>query len=337
MKPEFSIIIPTRNSMGIIDRLIEAIENQNFEFSYEIIFLVTESTDGTEEFLRKTSFKHKKIISIPAGEFSHGSTRMLGVENARGNQVIFFTEDIIPIGKNFLSELTSPVINKEAAAAYGVYQTDPQQADPLQAYLNNHWYMSYPDLVPSISPTEWESMPGMKKRLLCNFDNCASCIDRKTLLELRLPDVPYGEDMFFAKRILLNNKQIALAKKATFYHWHDMSFGYFLKRMCLDQHLSQKEFGVVYIKNKLSMIWSIKIRILHRILIALFFLPISLQKKLHWIKYHAKILTADFLGKYIGKLTENENLKIFNPIDRRLYRLKQKILAEISEKSIPRY
>ena len=76
--------------MGIIDRLIEAIENQDFEFSYEVIFLVTESTDGTEEFLRKTSFKHKKIISIPAVEFSHSSTRMLGVENARGNQVIFF-------------------------------------------------------------------------------------------------------------------------------------------------------------------------------------------------------------------------------------------------------
>jgi len=323
--------------MGIIDRLIESLRIQNFNHSFEIIFLVTQSTDGTEDHLKKSSIRNKRIISIPATEFSHGKTRMKGVEIARGNIVIFFTEDIIPIGENFLTELTAPVINGNAAAAYGVYQTDPKHADPIQAYLNNNWYKSFPDLVSPISPSKWESMSGIDRRLSCNFDNCASCIDRNILLELKFPKVPYGEDMFFAKRLLLKNQRIALAKNAKFYHWHDMSFGYFLKRMCLDQHLSQKEFGVIYVKNKLSMLWSIKIRVLHRTLITLLFIPLPIKKKIYWIKYHTKILTADFLGKYVGGLTDSETTKRFNFINRRLFRLKQKILREISRQSIPRY
>lgn len=337
MKPEFSIIIPTRNSMGVIDRLIKSLEIQNFTHTFEVIFLVTQSSDGTEGFLKNCSLRNKRIVSIHPEEFSHGKTRMQGVEIARGDRVIFFTEDIIPIGENFLTELTSPVISGTAAASYGVYQTDPKNADPVQAYLNNNWYESFPDLVLPISPQKWESMSGIDRRLACNFDNCASCIDRKFLLKLRLPDVPYGEDMFFAKRILLNNQRIALAKNAKFYHWHDMSFGYFLKRMCLDQHLSLSEFDVLYVRNKLHMIWSIKIRILHRLFVTLFLISLPINKKIYWIRYHAKILTADFLGKYIGGLTDAEKSKRFNFINRRLFRLKQHILQEISRQSIPRY
>jgi rhamnosyltransferase len=337
MKPEFSIIIPTKNSVGIIDQLIEALKNQDFNHPFEIIFLVTQSTDGTEDYLKKKPIRNMRIIPIPASEFNHSKTRMKGVEIARGNFVIFFTEDIIPIGKDFLTELTAPVTNGTASASYGVYQTDPENADPVQAYLNNNWYESFPDLVMPISPSEWESMSGMERRLACNFDNCASCIERNLLIKLHFPDVPYGEDMFFAKRLLLNNQRIALAKNAKFYHWHNMSFGYFLKRMCLDQHLSLGEFGVTYVRNKWIMIWSIKIRILHRILITLFLIPLPIQKKFYWIRYHVKILTADFLGKYIGGLTDSGTSKWYNFIDQRLFQLKKQILQEISIRSIPRY
>ena len=94
MKPEFSIVIPTKNSVGIIDRLIESILSQEFDHAFEIIFLVTESFDGTENHLKKIPLKNKKIVHIPEHEFSHSRTRMKGVRIAKGRFVIFLTEEI---------------------------------------------------------------------------------------------------------------------------------------------------------------------------------------------------------------------------------------------------
>ena len=143
--------------------------------------------------------------------------------------------------------------------------------------------------------------------------------------------------MFLAKRLILNNHKIALAKEAKFYHWHNMSFSYFLERMCVDQHFSFIEFQVVYVKSKLRVIWGILKRILHRTLISLFRLRIPFKSRLHWIFYNVKILTADFLGKYIGSLSEKEEKKFFSPLNKRLYRLKRKILEKVYKKSILRY
>ena len=54
------------------------------------------------------------------------------------------------------------------------------------------------------------------------------------------------------------------------------------------------------------------------------------------IPAHTKVLTADFIGKYIGNLREEE-IGAFSPIDRRLLRTKRAILGEVEAKSVKRY
>ena len=103
----------------------------------------------------------------------------------------------------------------EAESSIGLSDDDSSHLSPrhyseIALPHQLRWYESFPDLVAPLSPSEWNSMSGLERRLACNFDNCASCIDRNILLELRFPDVPYGEDMFFAKRLLLNNQKIFL-------------------------------------------------------------------------------------------------------------------------------
>ena len=336
MTLDFSIVIPTRNSVGIIDKLIEALSQQDFYHSFEIIFMVTESTDGTAEFLKKSPFTNKRIIPVAEAEFNHSKTRMIGAELARGKAIIFLTEDIILQGRDFLSQLVQPLINHSASASYGVYQTDPENDDPVQAFLDNDWDQTVPDITGPVSEKEWQKMSPLAKRNASNFDDCASCIDRKILMKLRLPEVPYGEDMFFAKRLLLSGYRIAIAKGARFYHWHHMSFKYTMKRMCLDQHLSLREFGVVYVKNSLDLSWKISSRLFYRFIVCFFMIPVSFRKKMYWFGYQVKTVTADFLGKYMGKMGSRETKRVFNPIKKKLVRLKQSILDEITRKSIGR-
>jgi rhamnosyltransferase len=337
MKVMFSIVILTKNSMGVVNRLVEAILNQNFSQPYEVIFMDNNSTDETVHYLESVRFSKKSIIHVPEGQFSHSGTRMRAAAIAEGEFVIFFTDDIIPIGQDFLRHLTEPLLKNYADAAYGVCQIDSETSDPIDAFLNNSWPVSQPDFIEPISQFCWDHFNPDFRRRISNFDNCCSCINRELLLKLKFPDTPYGEDMLFAKRMILSGYKIALAREARFYHWHHVSFSYLLKRMCIDQYLSKTEFNTYYVRGKWHTVKSILIRILHRTYIAFFRLSIPFSKKMYWIFYNIKTLTADFIGKYIGTLENKPVRRDLLLINRKLMKIQQRIVGEINKKSIRRY
>ncbi|MFQ6081795.1 MAG: glycosyltransferase family 2 protein [Candidatus Aminicenantia bacterium] len=335
MEVTFSVIIFTKNSISTIKDLVESLKTQKVNHNYEIICVDSGSKDGTVEYLKSNNMR---LIQIPEREFHHSRTRMRAAKLAKGKFVIFLTDDILPTGSYFLENLTKPVLEGKAEASYGVHQVGGNKLyDPIDAFLHNKWYLEYEDISEPISMNDWHRMKPEIRRKICNFDNCASCINKDTLLKFKLPDVPYGEDMCFAKRLILNNCRVALAKKAKFYHWHNSSFSYVLKRMCIDQHLSIKEFGLYYVSRLIGVVKAIVIRALYRSYIALFKLDISLGKKIYWIVYNIKLLTADFLGKYIGTLDESKTRGILSPLKKRLFKLKKDILNKINTKALMRY
>jgi len=331
----FSIVILTKNSVGVVNNLVDAILDQDFDYEYEVIFMDNSSTDGTVDYLNSTAIKNKKVFHVPEGEFSHSGTRMRGAQEASGTYAIFFTDDILPQGREFLKELVKPLLENKAAATYGVCQVNPDKCDPIDAYIHNNWWENRYDVIEPISQFYWNLLTPEQRRSLCNFDNCSSCIRRDLLLEMKFPPVPYGEDMLFAKKLILNNQSIAISKGAKFFHWHKVSFYYLMKRMCIDQHLSIPEFGIYYIRRKLGVVKAIVKRVLHRTYIAFFKLKIPFYKKFYWSFYNMKTLTADFLGKYMGVLDES-SIKGFSPLNKRLMKKKQEIVDNIYKKSIIR-
>ena len=333
---DFSIVITTKNSLGVIQRLVEILQNQDFDHSYEVIFMDNSSSDGTVDYLEKAGFQYQQIINVPEGHFSHSRTRLEAAERATGRFIIFFTDDIVPIGKRFLKALTHPLIENLAAAAYGVFQINERDSDPVDAYLHNDWHLAMEDFSGPISASEWNELSPEERRRLSNFDNCASCIDRELLLKIKFPDVPYGEDMFFAKRMILNHQKVAISRQAKFYHWHKMSFSYLLSRMCIDQHLSLKEFQIIYVKSKTRVMLAILKRMVHRSLISLIRLKIPLRDRFFWMFYNLKIVMADFWGKYMGTLDESVESKRFSFLDKILFKRKREIIKRISTRSIIR-
>ncbi len=332
----FSIVILTKDSVGIVDKLVTKLLEQDFSHEYEVIFMDNCSTDDTVRYLESTPFKHKRILDVPEGEFSHSGTRMRGAREARGKYVIFFTDDIIPIGTDFLAQLTAPLLEGKARATYGVCHINPETHDPIDAYLHNGWSEGFHDVVEPLTEFYWNYLTPELRRRLCNFDNCSSAVERELLMELEFPPVPYGEDMMFAKKLLLNGEKVAISKGARFFHWHKVSFTYLMKRMCIDQHLSIPEFGIYYIRRKLGVVKAILVRVLHRTFIAFFKLKIPICKKFYWTFYNIKTLTADFIGKYMGVLDEGSTHG-FNPINKKLFKKKQEYVDSIYKKSIKRY
>jgi rhamnosyltransferase len=337
METLFSIVILTKNSLSIVKRLLAALGDQDFPQPYELILMDSDSHDGTAEYLRSLAHEPKMIINVPEGQFSHSGTRMQAARAASGKFIIFFTEDIVPIGRDFLSQLTAPVLDGRAAAAYGVWQINPQWHDPVDAYMHNDWYKSYDDFVEPISAYCWQKFSPELRRRLSNFDDCASCIDRATLMRLEFPPVPYGEDMLFARKLILNGMRVAQVKEAKFYHWHKVAPGYMFRRMCIDANLSAQEFDIYYVRSLRGVFKAILTRVLHRTYLSFFKVKMPLAKKFYWSWYNARTLSADFFGKYAGILTAEAAGKGFSPLKKKLYREKVRIIEEINQKSLLRY
>lgn len=337
MPPLCSIVILTNDSLGVVNRLIETLAVQEFPFPCEYIFMDNASRDGTVDYLNAVPFPQKRILHVPTGEFSHSRTRMRAAEEARGEWMVFFTDDILPVGTSFLKNLTQPVREGKAAAAYGVCQIDPVRHDPIDAFLHNRWYETYDDAVEPLSQFCWEHLTPDMRRRLSNFDNCASCIRRDVLLRLRFSDVPYGEDMLFAKKLILSGQGVAMAKEARFFHWHKVRFSYMLKRMCIDSDIAVREFGAYYARSLAGVAKAVLLRIVHRAYIGFFRVRMPAGRKIYWVLYNAKILTADFFGKYLGTLHSDIRKRKFAPLQKRLLKMKEGLIAEIGRRSIKRY
>jgi rhamnosyltransferase len=337
MEPMFSIVILTKNSLHIVKHLVEAVLNQDFPHPYELVLMDSNSQDGTADYLRSIPHDRKMMINVPEGQFSHSGTRMQAARAASGKFIVFFTDDVVPIGRDFLAKLTAPVLDGRAAAAYGVWQINQQLHDPIDAYLHNDWYKNYDDFVEPIPAYCWDKFSPELRRRLSNFDDCASCIDRDTLLRLEFPPVPYGEDMLFARKLILNGMRVAQVKEAKFFHWHKVKPSYMFRRMCIDSHLSAQEFNIYYVTRLRGVIKAVASRVLYRIYIAFFKIKMPLGKKFYWSWYNARILSADFFGKFAGILTAEMAAKGFSPLKKKLFRLKTRIIEEINQKSLLRY
>jgi rhamnosyltransferase len=334
--PRFTVVVLTINSIGTIEPLIEALKTQNFPYPVEYLFMDSCSTDGTVAYLKGQPFPDKKVINVPKGTFSHSGTRQRAAELATGDIVCFFTHDMVPIGPDFLMNLTKPVREGLARAAYGVFQINPDRHDPVDAFMHNGWHQGIPDITGPITPFCWnQSIPALRRRW-SNFDDCSSCIRREVLLQYGFPPVSYGEDMLLAKKLLLAGEVTALSREAKFYHWHHVSFSYMMKRMIIDQYLSAREFDIYYVRRKLGVLKAVILRAGQRTLLAFFKVKMPFWKKFYWSFYNLKVLSADFIGKYIGQLPPSA-ANGRSRINRRLWAYQQKIVAEIDEKSIGRY
>ncbi len=337
MDPVVSIVILTCDSLGVVERLVAALRAQDFATPHEILFMDNASSDGTREYLGSLTGLPARVMDVEKGAFSHSRTRMEAARAARGRAVVFFTDDIVPIGADFLARLTAPVLQGRAAAAYGVWQIHPEWHDPVDAYMHNEWYRGFDDIVEPIPAYCWQKFPPELRRRLCNFDNCASCIDRATLLRLEFPPVPYGEDMLFARLLILNGGRVAQVKEARFHHWHKVTPSYMFRRMCYDSYLSVKEFDIFYVTRLRGVLKAIVLRSLQRTYFAFFKVRMPLGKRFYWSAYNIRTLSADFFGKFAGVLTAETANRGFSPLKRKLYAAQRRIVREIEEKSILRY
>lgn len=199
--PRVSILIPTYNGERHLDRLLPVLLAQELEGGFEIRVIDSDSHDCTRQILRKHGIP---VERIERSEFGHGKTRQRLAESAEGELCVFLSQDVVPAGEDFLQLLLEPLADPQVAGSTSRVLPHADD-DPLTART-------------AIGAPEAASQ-GMSEAY-SRFNNVASCIRRSILMEVPFPDVPFGEDIAWAKCALAAGWKIAYAPDSVVHHAH---------------------------------------------------------------------------------------------------------------------
>jgi rhamnosyltransferase len=258
---DISIIIPTYNAENYIEKQLKRLHSQNLNGinNYEIIVIDSSSTDKTPEIAKR--FKKVKFIRIDKKDFDHGGTRTFAGKTARGDILIYLTQDAIPYNKNTIRNIVEPfLVEEKIGAAYGK-QIPFENTNIFGKHLryfnygNKGYVKSYED----------KYKFGVKATFLSNSFSAY----RKNVLE-KINWFPkkllFGEDQIAGAKILKEGYKIAYVPEAIVIHSHSYSIledfkRYFdigafhrMNKWLIEEFGKPEGEGLKYIKSEIKFI-----------------------------------------------------------------------------------
>jgi len=143
---------------------------------------------------------------------------------AKGDILVFLTQDVLPAGKDFLTELVQP-IKMGLANAVTARQIPFPDANPIEKLTRAY---SYPDQSNLRTLQDVKEM-GIKAVF---FSNSGSAIEREIFLKLGgfSEKVIVDEDLEFCARLLKAGYSAAYQSQAVVYHSHNYNLRQLFKR-----------------------------------------------------------------------------------------------------------
>jgi rhamnosyltransferase len=216
-----SVVIPVKDGGDDLRRCLDALERQRVDEERELVVADSDSTDGSREL---AASRGARVVDVSASEFVHGATRNLAVEQARGDVLVFTTQDAYAADDRWLARLSAALrADESVAGAYG-RQLPHEDASPPERFFLDFLYGPEPRV---------QRASGLDELTLRTtlFSNANSAI-RRDIWE-RFPfadDLFFAEDQDWARRVLLAGFAIRYEPAAAVHHSHRYSVATALKR-----------------------------------------------------------------------------------------------------------
>lgn len=241
-RPTISIVVPTRNGLTTLPALLDAVAAQRIDADVELVAVDSSSTDGTAELLKARA---NRVVSIAVSDFDHGRSRNLGVEHSTGELVVLTVQDARPASDRWLAALVAPLLHDETIA--GTYARQQPAADAsgiTRYYAGRAPAAAEQPRVSAIDRATYDTLHPMQRLEACTFDNVCSCVRRSVWKTHPFKPTPIGEDLEWARDVLLAGHRLAYVPDSVVIHSHERSAGYELARTYVLHHELFRLFGV---------------------------------------------------------------------------------------------
>lgn len=205
------IICPLYEAEQYIEKLHESLLKQKNVKINKIQYLLTRSSDRTEEILKNNNLNYELIEKK---DFSHSLVRESMAMKSKADIICFITQDIVIENEDWLEKLVKPIIDGEAAATYSRQLT---KYNNLEKYTRES---NYPD------QSLLKSKEDISKLGLKTFfsSDASTAIKRKIFVELDGYDgknLPISEDMYFTYKLIMNGYKVKYCADSIIYHSHN--------------------------------------------------------------------------------------------------------------------
>jgi len=313
--PLVSVLLLTHNGADTLPGVLAAIKAQDVPFPYELVAVDSGSRDGTTDLLRD---RVDRLIDIREADFNHGTTRNIGVEACRAPFVVLLVQDAEPESPAWLLRLVTPMLRPArrhpslpsvrvedcatgpVAGTYARQVARPGASAVTQAYLARYAAAATEPRVQSLANLEaFDALSPAERLAACTFDNVCSCISRVVWQEHPFKATPIGEDLEWAKEVMLAGYQLAYVPEAVVLHSHDRPADYELRRTYLVHQRLRRLFGLATVPSRLHLARSIAVSAAAHTRWTLG-APIGASSKIAQLPRALALAVAMPMGQYLG-------------------------------------
>jgi len=238
-----SIIIPTKNGASDIGACLGAIYSQKGTVPFDVIVIDSGSSDATLEIARRYPVR---IEQIPPETFHHARTRNYAAGLARGEVLVFLSQDAMPASDTWLASLVSNFKDPSVGAVYGRHLPKPGCSLERQHTLETIY-----------GSERVVKEPSSREKLgyrYYHFSDANSAIRRDVWQATGFPDeFKIFEDVGIAKRILDGGWKIVYEPGAAVHHSHHHTMMELFKRY-FDIGYGFKRMGIWNDQTRSSML-----------------------------------------------------------------------------------
>jgi rhamnosyltransferase len=206
-----SVIIPVKDGGEDLRRCLDGIARQRTDVDVETLIVDSGSRDGSRELARSGG---ARVLDMETTDFRHGVTRNLAAAQARGEVLVFTTQDAYASDEHWLERLSEPLrADKDVAGVYG-RQIPHADASPPERFFLDFLYGPHPRMQRVANPSELS----LRNTL---FSNVNSAIRRSFWERFRFADdLFFAEDQDWSRRVLLAGYAIRYEPEAAVRHSH---------------------------------------------------------------------------------------------------------------------
>jgi len=243
-----SVVVPTWNGGERFRRVLDILARQDVPGGLQLVVIDSGSKDGTREASIEAG---ALLVDQDQSTFNHGATRNRGIEASSGAVVVLLTQDALPISESFVTGMLKPFADAAVDGAYGRQYPLPD-ADPILKHRLEQWTASrteptlqhFVQADADASLALFDELPPIERYLRCAFDNVASAVRRSTWQQKPFPPRNFGEDVAWARRILLDGGTVAFEPSAEVEHSHPISIKREFFRLYRDHKNLYELFGL---------------------------------------------------------------------------------------------